>query len=114
VPAWTEEGRNEGREHAIRILTELIEVRRGGDPVGARLLVDGAACDHPDETIAQSLAIAESLLFRLAELTGESESQVLTDLLAELGEPDQPTGEGAAVPLITAAKRRLRRAGRSA
>ncbi|MCU1463090.1 MAG: hypothetical protein JWO37_3165 [Acidimicrobiales bacterium] len=110
MPAWTELGRDEGRGHAIRILTELIEVRLGGDPVGARLLVDGAACDHPDETIAQALAIAESLLFRLAELTGKSESQVLTNLLADVAGADEPTTELAAVPLITAAKRRPRRA----
>lgn len=113
MAGWTEDARRDGRAYATRILKELIDVRHGGDPVGARLLIDDAALLEAVGTIAQSLAMAESLLHRLAELTEETEEQVLDELLSEIGHRE---GEPAAVTAATTGRfaRRARRTARSA
>jgi hypothetical protein len=103
VAGWTEQARREGRAYALRILKELVEVRNGDDPIGARLLIDDAATFQAVGTIAQSSAMAESLLHRLAELTDSTEEQVLEDLLSELGE-----ASSTAEPVVSGRWRRKR------
>jgi hypothetical protein len=112
MSGWTDQARDEGRLYATRILAELVELRDGGDPVGARLLIDEAAAHHATGTIAQALAMAESLIHRLANASGETEQQVLQDFLKETaGNRSRP--ELFATPAISK-PRRLRRASRSA
>jgi hypothetical protein len=111
MAGWTDEARREGREYAARILAELVELRDGGDPIGARLMVDEAATHQPVGTIAHALAMAESLIHRMADLTGESEQHVLNEFLLETAgdrKDDALSAVGASKP------RRLRRAKRSA
>jgi len=109
MAGWTESGGLEGRRYAARILAELIEVRSGGEPVGARLLIEDASSQEPLGTIAQATAMAESLLHRLAEAYGESEVDVLAHLLKETATAGQQNVAPLAPP-ARASRRRSRTA----